>query len=144
MFRIHVRPLVNDSEIKVDGETFEEFQDYSNQLLFYISYLVEETIIPNSTFEKIKDCVESVTETPISYCPTIFDSVSCFDSTPPGTVQTTPCPRDHPLFNAESEFATKTCELDGHWWRHPESNRTWSGRYSKSATIIDWALNLIS
>ena len=34
--------------------------------------------------------------------------------------------RDHPVFNAANATAQKTCEADGNWWTHPDTNLTWS------------------
>ncbi|CAG7829594.1 unnamed protein product [Allacma fusca] len=58
-------------------------------------------------------------------CPRIWDSWVCWDETPAGTNALAPCP-DHVIGFDPNRMAYKECLPDGSWFRHPESNRTWS------------------
>ena len=77
-------------------------------------------------FSRMSDCMEQVTFTPPGFCPVIFDSLLCFTMTSAGSTQTAPCPADHPVFNAANSSASKLCQEDATWWKHPETNLTWS------------------
>ena len=75
---------------------------------------------------RLFDCVQRVSKTIPGFCPLIFDSWSCFNSTPAGTVQKEPCP-DFEIFNfSPSRFASKECDETGSWLVHPWSNKTWT------------------
>ena len=58
-----------------------------------------------------------------SSCPLLFDSWSCWNSTPPDTLQYTSCPSFDNFGFSSDRFASKYCEPDGSWWIHPETNR---------------------
>ena len=70
--------------------------------------------------------MEQITFTPPGFCSVIFDSLLCFNMTSAGSTQTAPCPADHPVFNAATSSASKLCQEDATWWKHPETNLTWS------------------
>ncbi|XP_067131642.1 calcitonin gene-related peptide type 1 receptor-like isoform X2 [Centruroides vittatus] len=74
-------------------------------------------------------CVENlVTRTstiPGTYCPGTFDGWSCWNDTPAGEVTYAICPKFIPGFLPD-RFAFKVCNVDGTWFRHPETNKTWS------------------
>ncbi|CAB1320523.1 unnamed protein product, partial [Coregonus sp. 'balchen'] len=86
--------------------------------------------------------VEPTVETPVSprvsqeeeerkkiidglYCNRTWDGWLCWDDTPAGTVTWQNCPNYFRDFDS-TEKATKTCGESGQWFRHPDSNRTWS------------------
>uniref|UniRef100_A0A4W5LIU2 Calcitonin gene-related peptide type 1 receptor n=1 Tax=Hucho hucho TaxID=62062 RepID=A0A4W5LIU2_9TELE len=59
------------------------------------------------------------------YCNRTWDGWLCWDDTPAGTVTWQNCPNYFRDFDS-TEKATKTCGESGQWFRHPDSNRTWS------------------
>ena len=67
----------------------------------------------------------TVTSDPSSsrHCPIIFDSWSCFNSTPAGADQWELCPNFSDLGFVSENRAVKHCGEDGTWWVHPETNR---------------------
>ena len=56
-------------------------------------------------------------------CPLIFDSWSCWNSTPANSVQREQCPNFVNLGFKSTRLADKFCTEDGTWWTHPDSNR---------------------
>ncbi|XP_059822810.1 calcitonin gene-related peptide type 1 receptor-like isoform X2 [Hypanus sabinus] len=58
-------------------------------------------------------------------CNRTWDGWLCWDDTPPGTVAVQKCPDYFQDFDP-SEKAVKICDKTGKWFRHPESNRTWT------------------
>ncbi|XP_072532215.1 calcitonin gene-related peptide type 1 receptor isoform X2 [Salminus brasiliensis] len=59
------------------------------------------------------------------YCNRTWDGWLCWDDTPAGTYTSQNCPNYFPDFDP-TEKATKYCDETGNWFRHPETNRTWS------------------
>nr|XP_033787002.1 calcitonin receptor isoform X1 [Geotrypetes seraphini] len=59
------------------------------------------------------------------YCNRTWDGWLCWDDTPAGRYATQNCPDYFPDFD-QTEKALKYCDETGNWFRHPESNRTWS------------------
>ncbi|MGH0135102.1 UNVERIFIED_CONTAM: hypothetical protein FKN15_019509 [Acipenser sinensis] len=59
------------------------------------------------------------------YCNRTWDGWLCWDDSPAGTYTSQNCPNYFPDFDS-TEKATKFCDETGSWFRHPESNRTWS------------------
>uniref|UniRef100_A0A8C7PH06 Calcitonin gene-related peptide type 1 receptor n=1 Tax=Oncorhynchus mykiss TaxID=8022 RepID=A0A8C7PH06_ONCMY len=59
------------------------------------------------------------------YCNRTWDGWLCWDDTPAGTVTWQNCPNYFPDFDS-TEKATKICSESGQWFRHPDTNRTWS------------------
>ncbi|XP_075900416.1 calcitonin gene-related peptide type 1 receptor [Nelusetta ayraudi] len=59
------------------------------------------------------------------YCSRNWDGWLCWDDTPAGTSTSQNCPNYFADFDP-TEKATKYCGEDGQWFRHPETNRTWS------------------
>uniref|UniRef100_A0A674D9T8 Calcitonin gene-related peptide type 1 receptor n=2 Tax=Salmo trutta TaxID=8032 RepID=A0A674D9T8_SALTR len=59
------------------------------------------------------------------YCNRTWDGWLCWDDTPAGTVTWQNCPNYFRDFDS-TEKVTKTCGESGQWFRHPDSNRTWS------------------
>ncbi|XP_055787684.1 calcitonin gene-related peptide type 1 receptor-like isoform X2 [Salvelinus fontinalis] len=59
-----------------------------------------------------------------TFCNRTWDGWLCWDDSAPGTAMQL-CPVYFQDFDP-SEKATKVCNSDGQWFRHPESNRIWS------------------
>ncbi|KAF7656563.1 hypothetical protein LDENG_00039430 [Lucifuga dentata] len=59
------------------------------------------------------------------YCSRNWDGWLCWDDTPAGIYTSQNCPNYFPDFDS-TEKATKYCGEDGQWFRHPDTNRTWS------------------
>ncbi|KAF4100392.1 calcitonin gene-related peptide type 1 receptor isoform X2 [Onychostoma macrolepis] len=59
------------------------------------------------------------------YCNRTWDGWLCWDDTPAGTFTSQNCPNYFPDFDS-TEKVTKYCDETGNWFRHPETNRTWS------------------
>ena len=85
-------------------------------------YYIEEDIF----YRRLIDCtLRTVTQSGLN-CPLIFDSWSCYNSTPAGTMMWEYCP-DKPILNFDiTKSSSKYCTEEGTWWVHPQSNRTWS------------------
>ncbi|KAL1121967.1 hypothetical protein AAG570_003375, partial [Ranatra chinensis] len=68
-------------------------------------------------------------------CPREFDGWTCVNSTPAGSVAQFPCP--YFIFGFDPKrFGHRSCLQDGTWFRHPESNKTWSN-YTTCVDIED-------
>uniref|UniRef100_A0A3Q3XP77 Calcitonin gene-related peptide type 1 receptor n=1 Tax=Mola mola TaxID=94237 RepID=A0A3Q3XP77_MOLML len=59
------------------------------------------------------------------FCSRNWDGWLCWDDTPAGTYTFQNCPNYFVDFDP-TEKATKYCGEDGQWFRHPDTNRTWS------------------
>ncbi|XP_017280153.1 calcitonin gene-related peptide type 1 receptor isoform X1 [Kryptolebias marmoratus] len=59
------------------------------------------------------------------YCSRNWDGWLCWEDTPVGTFTSQNCPNYFDDFDP-TEKATKYCGEDGQWFRHPDTNRTWS------------------
>ncbi|CAO2602904.1 Calcitonin receptor [Lemmus lemmus] len=59
------------------------------------------------------------------YCNRTWDGWLCWDDTPAGVTAYQNCPDYFPDFDV-TEKVSKYCDEDGKWFRHPDSNRTWS------------------
>ncbi|XP_037651422.1 calcitonin gene-related peptide type 1 receptor [Sebastes umbrosus] len=59
------------------------------------------------------------------HCSRNWDGWLCWDDTPAGTYTSQNCPNYFVDFDP-TEKATKYCGEDGQWFRHPDTNRTWS------------------
>ncbi|XP_075809808.1 calcitonin receptor isoform X1 [Microtus pennsylvanicus] len=59
------------------------------------------------------------------YCNRTWDGWLCWDDTPAGVTAFQNCPDYFPDFDV-TEKASKYCDENGEWFRHPDSNRTWS------------------
>ncbi|XP_034561232.1 calcitonin gene-related peptide type 1 receptor [Notolabrus celidotus] len=59
------------------------------------------------------------------YCSRNWDGWLCWDDTQVGTYTSQNCPNYFKDFDP-TEKATKYCGEDGQWFRHPDTNRTWS------------------
>nr|XP_004656280.1 calcitonin receptor [Jaculus jaculus] len=59
------------------------------------------------------------------YCNRTWDGWMCWDDTPAGVMAYQLCPDYFPDFDP-AESVTKYCDENGDWFKHPDSNRTWS------------------
>ncbi|KAM4539366.1 calcitonin gene-related peptide type 1 receptor isoform 1-T2 [Odontesthes bonariensis] len=59
------------------------------------------------------------------HCSRNWDGWLCWEDTPAGTYTSKNCPNYFDDFDS-TEKATKYCGEDGHWFRHPDTNKTWS------------------
>nr|XP_055076113.1 calcitonin gene-related peptide type 1 receptor [Misgurnus anguillicaudatus] len=59
------------------------------------------------------------------YCNRTWDGWLCWDDTPAGTFMSQNCPNYFVDFDS-TEKVTKYCDETGNWFKHPETNRTWS------------------
>ncbi|XP_024085598.1 calcitonin gene-related peptide type 1 receptor-like [Cimex lectularius] len=58
-------------------------------------------------------------------CPKEFDGWTCINATSPGAVIHVPCP--YFIFGFDPKrLGHRTCLEDGTWFRHPDSNKTWT------------------
>ncbi|XP_033836956.1 calcitonin gene-related peptide type 1 receptor-like [Periophthalmus magnuspinnatus] len=58
-------------------------------------------------------------------CNMTWDAWLCWEETKAGETAEQNCPDYYGDFDT-SAIATKVCSETGQWWRHPESNRTWT------------------
>eukprot|EP00063_Salmo_salar_P033003 XP_014007838.1 PREDICTED: calcitonin gene-related peptide type 1 receptor-like [Salmo salar] len=77
-------------------------------------------------------------------CNRTWDGWLCWDDTEAGFTSEQHCPDYFQDFDP-SEKATKVCNLDGQWFRHPESNRIWSNytqcqMYTKGKLMFAFSL----
>ncbi|XP_066986400.1 calcitonin gene-related peptide type 1 receptor-like [Macrobrachium rosenbergii] len=61
----------------------------------------------------------------VLFCPRTFDGWSCWNDTLAGDTAYSPCPYFITGFD-HTRMAHKVCNEDGSWYRHPETNLTWS------------------
>ncbi|GAB0191774.1 calcitonin gene-related peptide type 1 receptor-like [Grus japonensis] len=76
------------------------------------------------------ECYQKIMQDPIHrkegpYCNRTWDGWLCWSDVAAGTVSVQRCPDYFQDFNP-SEKVTKICDPSGNWFRHPESNRTWT------------------
>ena len=76
-------------------------------------------------FFRLFDCAQRALQTSFQpgNCPLIFDSWSCWNSTPPGQDMYETCPSLANLGFRPDRLAEKHCREDGTWWVHPDTNR---------------------
>ncbi|XP_053119154.1 calcitonin receptor isoform X1 [Hemicordylus capensis] len=75
------------------------------------------------------------------FCNRTWDGWLCWDDTPAGKLADQNCPDYFPDFDP-TEVATKYCDEMGTWFRHPESNRTWSN-YTRCNSSTNEKLKMI-
>ncbi|XP_015421595.1 PREDICTED: calcitonin gene-related peptide type 1 receptor [Myotis davidii] len=95
------------------------------------------------------ECYQKIIQDPIQhteglYCNRTWDGWLCWSYGLAGTESVQHCPDYFQDFDP-SEKVTKICDQDGHWFRHPDSNRTWTD-YTRCNTNtherLQTALNL--
>uniref|UniRef100_A0A8C6XVB1 Calcitonin receptor n=1 Tax=Naja naja TaxID=35670 RepID=A0A8C6XVB1_NAJNA len=99
---------------------------YADPTLESMEYSVIRQKIVDSQFK----CYERMNKAPPYkkkglYCNRTWDGWLCWDDTPAGENADQNCPDYFQDFDP-TEIATKYCEKTGTWFRHPETNRTWS------------------
>ena len=74
---------------------------------------------------RLKDCTKKALRSEYNpdHCPIIFDSWTCWKSTPPDSVQVEQCPDFPNLGFKTHRFAEKLCTKEASWWVHPATNR---------------------
>ncbi|XP_075210747.1 calcitonin gene-related peptide type 1 receptor-like isoform X2 [Lycorma delicatula] len=73
-----------------------------------------------------KDCESTEYENNTELqCPREFDGWSCINTTSAGQIAQFPCPYFILGFDPK-RFGQRICLNDGSWFRHPDSNKTWS------------------
>uniref|UniRef100_A0A672IQJ1 Calcitonin gene-related peptide type 1 receptor n=1 Tax=Salarias fasciatus TaxID=181472 RepID=A0A672IQJ1_SALFA len=90
----------------------------------------EEQLVRKKILDSQYKCFEKINRDPPynksgPYCSRNWDGWLCWDDTPAGTSASQNCPNYFDDFDP-TEKATKFCGEDGQWFRHPETNRTWS------------------
>lgn len=76
------------------------------------------------------ECYQKIMQTPVRenedpHCNRTWDGWLCWDNIAVGETAVQNCPDYFQDFDS-SEKAFKICEKSGHWFVHPESNRTWT------------------
>ncbi|XP_069471869.1 calcitonin gene-related peptide type 1 receptor [Ambystoma mexicanum] len=76
------------------------------------------------------ECYQKIMQEPVKmnegpFCNRTWDGWLCWEDVTAATVSVQRCPDYFQDFDP-SEKVTKICDQSGHWFRHPESNRTWS------------------
>ena len=96
MFEILVKPLTGLDDLRVTADSYDEYQDYVNVILEMVTNVNSSWFMSEeSSVQELVSCFSMVTNsTPPGFCPVIFDSVTCFNATPPGEIQSSPCPRN--------------------------------------------------
>ncbi|KAL7630590.1 UNVERIFIED_CONTAM: hypothetical protein RMT77_019211 [Armadillidium vulgare] len=74
---------------------------------------------------RLMDVIPKTDDAEGIYCPRLFDGWSCWNDTPAGEIAYVPCPYFIVGFDV-SRKAHKLCTSDGTWFRHPDTNKTWS------------------
>ncbi|XP_072303407.1 calcitonin gene-related peptide type 1 receptor [Eucyclogobius newberryi] len=90
----------------------------------------DETLVRRKILDKQYKCFEKMHRDPAYnstgfYCARNWDGWLCWDDTPAGTLTSQNCPNYFVDFDP-TEKATKVCGEDAQWFRHPDTNRTWS------------------
>ncbi|XP_039977702.1 calcitonin gene-related peptide type 1 receptor [Xiphias gladius] len=90
----------------------------------------EQEIVRKKILDSQYKCFEKMNRDPPYnksglYCSRNWDGWLCWDDTPAGTYTSQNCPNYFVDFDP-TEKATKYCGEDGQWFRHPDTNRTWS------------------
>ncbi|XP_045915119.1 calcitonin gene-related peptide type 1 receptor [Micropterus dolomieu] len=90
----------------------------------------EQEIVRKKILDSQYKCFEKMNRNPPynksgPYCNRNWDGWLCWDDTPAGTYTSQNCPNYFVDFDP-TEKATKYCGEDGQWFRHPDTNRTWS------------------
>jgi calcitonin receptor-like len=127
MLEIIIRSNLGASDVLISSE---KPSDFENQISMFIEIIKNESsyffIQDSYLFSRLLNCTKNISPISTGYYPRIFDSWSCFHSTPPNSLQIEPCPDFPVLKYAKERFAYKRCDENGFWWIHPSSNRTWS------------------
>ncbi|XP_025417453.1 calcitonin gene-related peptide type 1 receptor-like isoform X3 [Sipha flava] len=104
---------------------------------------IQDNHILQQIIAKRKKMCESLLDDPLMsdsdvWCPREFDGWSCVNRTKAGGVATFPCPYFILGFDSK-RFGQKICLQDGTWFKHPDSNKTWSN-YTTCVDLDDLKL----
>ena len=115
-----MRLVTEENDILIAEDSIDAvYTKFEELLRQHLLKQVEMTENDEYLLSRLFDCVQRVSKTIPGSCPLIFDSWSCFNSTPAGSVQKEPCP-DFEIFNfSPSRFASKECDEKGSWLVHP-------------------------
>lgn len=105
---------------------------------------MESTLVEELLRQRRLDCdnaTDSEHDLQALHCPHIFDGWSCWNATPAGHKAHVQCPFFISGFDP-TRTAHKTCTEDGTWFRHPESNQTWSN-YTTCVDMEDLELRQV-
>ena len=86
-------------------------------------YFIESEYLVYRLFSCTNRLLQATPKSEKPYCPFIFDSWSCFNSSPAGSVQFEKCPDFEDLGFEPHQNAAKICDDNGSWWVHPETNK---------------------
>ena len=120
--------------IRTNSEAPEIFLNKEDLQEANLNAILKDIIDPDSIYHveseyilyRLVDCAKRAMEfsiIPAGYCPMIFDSWSCWNSTSPGSDQYESCPNFGNLGFTPKRLAQKTCTENGTWWIHPLTNR---------------------
>ena len=127
MFRILIRTFPDYQDVEISSDHRSEYERFVNIFMNMVANSSSYYYIDDSnTLRRLTECLKENTRSLANFCPVIFDSVLCFKQTAAGSVQESVCPLDHAVFNAPDSTAKKYCLEDGTWYKHPETNKTWS------------------
>ncbi|XP_053568824.1 calcitonin gene-related peptide type 1 receptor [Bombina bombina] len=105
---------------------------------------VTRTKIMTAQYECYQKIMKEPEQRKEAVCNRTWDGWLCWGDAVPGTVPVQRCPDYFQDFDP-SEKVTKKCEENGHWFKHPESNRTWTNYTLCNAVThekVKTALNL--
>jgi len=128
MYSIIIRGNIDSDDVEISENSNEKFQEKIEKLMSSLE------ISDQYLHTRLLNCTRNIKPHLEGYCPRIFDSWSCFNETPPDAVQLTSCPEFPALKFATKRFAFKYCDVNGMWWIHPFSNRSWSNY----TNCVDW------
>ncbi|KAL5234415.1 hypothetical protein ACI65C_001825 [Semiaphis heraclei] len=107
-----------------------------------LSNIQDNHILHQVIAKRRKMCESIVDDSPMSdtdaWCPGEFDGWTCINRTKAGEIAKFPCPYFILGFDAK-RFGQKMCLPDGSWFKHPDSNKTWSN-YTTCVDLDDLKL----
>ena len=122
--QIIIRANLDSPDIIISKE--EPMQDSLSNILLKVSdpaspYHIDSEYI----LARLVDCMKHAIEQEYNpnHCPLMFDSWSCWNSTPPSSLQFEDCPNFENLGFRADRMAEKECTEEGEWWIHPDTNR---------------------
>ena len=127
MLRLIIRSNVAAPDMLISGDTEEHFKSNFDDFLHLVRNETSELYLSDKyLLLRLLECVGRLCQIPEGFCPLIFDSWSCFNSSPPGIEQFEECPNFPKFRFSGKRSASKFCTENGSWWTHPLTNRTWS------------------
>ncbi|XP_061738559.1 calcitonin gene-related peptide type 1 receptor [Nerophis ophidion] len=125
---VNIQERLQGASAQLSGETEQDFAEEATA-----SPMVdpeEQDVVRRKILHSQYKCVEKMNRDSAYnksglYCSRNWDGWLCWDDTPAGTYTSQNCPNYFVDFDP-TEKATKYCGDDGQWFRHPDTNRTWS------------------